>query len=39
MTERSYQKGELLFSQGDDADAFYLLKQELAFLIASLAHL
>ena len=26
MTERSYQKGELLFSQGDDADAFYLLK-------------
>ncbi|MGA0978164.1 MAG: cyclic nucleotide-binding domain-containing protein [Burkholderiaceae bacterium] len=26
MSERSYQKGELLFSQGDDADAFYLLK-------------
>lgn len=26
MTERSYQKGELLFLQGDDADAFYLVK-------------
>ena len=26
MIERSYQKGELLFAQGDDADAFYLVK-------------
>ena len=26
MIERSYQKGEVLFAQGDDADAFYLVK-------------
>jgi CRP-like cAMP-binding protein len=26
MTEKIYKKGEVLFSQGDDADAFYLLK-------------